>query len=66
MLKRKTYAWTEEDEAKLAQMAEQGIPVRNVALRLKRSESSIKKRAQELQVKFTAPRRKRFRFDRQF
>ena len=51
MLKRAVYAWTPEDEAKLKELAEQGVYLRNIALRLKRSESSIKKRARELGVK---------------
>jgi len=37
--------------AVLKELAEQGVYLRNIALRLKRSESSIKKRARELGVK---------------
>ena len=51
MLKRLVYAWTPEDEAKLRELTEQGLHLRAIALRLKRSESSIKKRSKEIGVK---------------
>ena len=65
MLKRKSYAWTEEDEAKLKELAGQGIYLRNIALKLKRSESSIKKRSRELGIKVQLTPRTPFRFYRQ-
>ena len=63
MLKRASYAWTPDDEAKLRELADQGIYLRNIALKLRRSESSIKKRAHDLQIKVQARPRSRFRFD---
>jgi DNA-binding NarL/FixJ family response regulator len=62
MLKRPVYAWTPEDEARLKAMAQQGVYLRNIAVRLKRSESSIKKRARELGIKVQITPRARFRF----
>ncbi len=61
MLKRLVYAWTPEDEAKLKELAQKGVYLRHIAIKLKRSESSIKKRARDLGV--TIPRMPRFRFD---
>ncbi len=63
MLKRASYAWTSEDEAKLRELADKGIYLRNIALKLRRSESSIKKRARDLQIKVQTTPRSRFRFD---
>jgi DNA-binding NarL/FixJ family response regulator len=63
MLKRASYAWTPEDEAKLRELAGKGIYLRNIALKLRRSESSIKKRARDLQIKVQTTPRSRFRFD---
>jgi len=63
MLKRESYAWTPEDEAKLRELAGKGIYLRNIALKLRRSESSIKKRARDLQIKVQTTPRSRFRFD---
>jgi hypothetical protein len=63
MLKRASYAWTPEDEAKLRELAGKGIHLRNIALKLRRSESSIKKRARDLQIKVQTTPRSRFRFD---
>jgi hypothetical protein len=58
MLKRFSYAWTPEDEAKLRELAEKGVYRRNIALRLRRSESSVKKRARDLGLTVkTTPRR---------
>lgn len=62
MLKRASYAWTPEDEAKLRELADKGIYLRNIALKLRRSESSIKKRARDLQIKVQTTPRSRFRF----
>jgi len=56
------HAWTPDDEAALKQLAGQGMHLRAIALRLKRSESSIKKRAHELGVPVKRPPRSRFRF----
>ena len=63
MLKRETYAWTAEDEAKLRELANKGVYRRNIALKLRRSESSIKKRAHDLQIKIQTTPRSRFRID---
>jgi DNA-binding NarL/FixJ family response regulator len=63
MLKRASYAWTPEDEAKLRELASNGVYLRNIALKLRRSESSIKKRARDLQIKVQTTPRSRFRFD---
>jgi hypothetical protein len=62
MLKRKVYAWTPEDEGTLKQLAEKGVHLRAIALRLRRSESSIKKRAFDLGVGVKRPPRSQFRF----
>ena len=51
MLKRTSYAWTSDDEDRLKQLAAQGVYLRNIALRLRRSESSIKTRAHSLGLK---------------
>jgi DNA-binding NarL/FixJ family response regulator len=64
MLKRKSYAWTPEDELSLKQLAEKGVHIRAIALRLRRSESSIKKRARELGVKAKLNPRGNFRVAR--
>ena len=50
MMRRRNYAWTPQDEAALKQLAVKGMHLRAVALRLRRSESSIKKRARDLGV----------------
>jgi len=63
MLKRATYAWTPEDEMTLKDMAGKGLYLRKIALRLRRSESSIKKRAHELGVSLPRNPRSTFRFD---
>jgi hypothetical protein len=64
MLRRANSVWTREDEAKLKELAGQGMYLRRIALRLKRSESSIKKRARELGVGVPKTPRSNFRFDR--
>jgi hypothetical protein len=56
--------WTPEAEATLREMASQGVYVRRIALRLKRSESSIKKRATLLGLTVSKAPRSNFRFDR--
>lgn len=40
--------WTPEDEAKLKELAGQGVYLTKIALRLSRSESSIKKLASQI------------------
>jgi hypothetical protein len=56
--------WSPEDEATLRAMARQGVYMRRIALRLRRTENSIKKRAIQLGVKVTKTPRSTFRFDR--
>ncbi len=43
MLKRSTYAWTADDEARLKDLASSGLYLRRIALRLKRSEKQHQK-----------------------
>jgi DNA-binding NarL/FixJ family response regulator len=62
MLKRLNYAWTREEEATLKELATQGVYLRSIAFRLKRSESSIKKRARDLSIKVQITPRTPFRF----
>lgn len=45
------HPWTSEDEATLKEMAGKGIYMRKIALRLRRSENSVKKRAALLDVR---------------
>jgi len=61
ILRRANYTWTAEDEVKLKDMAQSGMYLRNIAIRLRRSESSVKKRAHDLGV--TIKQRPRFRLD---
>jgi hypothetical protein len=63
MLKRLSYVWTAEDEAKLRDLVERGVYMRNIALRLRRSESSIKKRAHDLGLKVRKTPRRPFSID---
>jgi hypothetical protein len=63
MLRSANHIWTPEDEARLREMATAGLFLRNIALRLRRSESSIKKRAHDLGIKLKKPPRHRFRLD---
>jgi len=63
MLKRLSYTWTAEDEAKLRDLVEKGVYMRNIALRLRRSESSIKKRAYDLGLKVKKTPRRPFSVD---
>jgi len=55
--------WTLRDEAELREMASRGVYLRKIALRLRRSESSVKKRALRLGVKVAKTPRASFRFD---
>ena len=61
MLRRASYTWTTEEEAKLKDMAQSGLYLRNIAVRLRRSESSVKKRARDLGVMIK--QRPRFRLE---
>jgi hypothetical protein len=63
MMKRMSYAWTAQEEARLCDLAEQGVHLRSIAIRLRRSESSIKKRALDRGLKLKKPPRTRFRID---
>jgi hypothetical protein len=63
MLTRGSYRWTNEDEAKLRALAASGSHVRTIALRLRRSENSIKKRAHDLGIKIKPRPHHRFRID---
>jgi hypothetical protein len=63
MLKRQSYVWTPQDENSLKEMAARGVHLHRIALRLKRSESSIKKRARGLGLVVTSNPRSNFRFD---
>jgi hypothetical protein len=63
VLKRASYAWTREDEARLQELAGQGLHLRRIALRLRRSESSVKKRARALGISVPKTPRGRFRFN---
>lgn len=57
MLRRKNYAWTPDDDVKLREMAANGLYIRNIALKLKRSESSVKKHGYDLGLNLkTGPR----------
>jgi hypothetical protein len=62
-MKRASYAWTPQDEARLRDMAQKGVYLRSIALRLRRSESSIKKRARGLGIKLSKPPRSHFSVD---
>jgi hypothetical protein len=63
MLIRGNYFWTTDDEAKLRALAARGLHARAIALRLRRSASSIRKRAHDLGVKIQSRRRRRFSID---
>jgi hypothetical protein len=55
--------WTAEEDAKLRQLAELGVPRRNIALKLRRTESGVKNRARDLNVTLPRNRRSAFRTD---
>jgi len=63
MRTRKNWAWTPEDEAKLRDCANKGVHLRSIALKLRRSESSVKTHARALNLKVRPPPRSRMRFD---
>ena len=54
--------WSSADEATLRELVGKGFNLRKLALRLRRSECSVKKRAFLLDIKVAPPRRSRFRF----
>jgi hypothetical protein len=62
-MKRHSAKWTAHEEAKLRELANAGAHVRSVAVKLRRSESSIKNRARALGVVVKPPPRASFRFD---
>jgi len=64
MLKRRNHAWTLADEERLRVLAGQGVYLRNIAVRLRRSESSIKKRARDIGVAVLRTPRRPFRTSR--
>jgi hypothetical protein len=53
--------WTAEEDAKLRQLAELGVPRRNIALKLRRTESGVKNRARDLNVTLPRNRHSAFR-----
>jgi len=63
MQKRASHKWTPEDELALRELAEKGFHLRRIALRLRRSESSIKVRAHILHIKIKPTPRYRMKFD---
>jgi hypothetical protein len=48
MKRRRIHAWTTDEEARFVELVERGFYLRRIALRLRRSESSIKQRAKIL------------------
>jgi hypothetical protein len=50
MPERANHKWTTEDEAALRELVVKGFYLRQISLRLRRSESSIKKRAIDLNI----------------
>lgn len=65
-MRRSNWSWTIDDEARLRELADKGLHLRAIAVRLRRSESSIRKRAHELQVAVRRPPRGNFRVDMLF
>jgi len=61
-MRRANWKWTTEDETALRDLAGKGLHLRAIAVRLRRSESSIKKRARDLKIAVRRPPRGRFRF----
>ena len=56
--------WTPIEEATLRELAARGVHLRKIALRLRRSESSVKKRAFHLGVAVAKAPRPSFSFER--
>src|SRR3954462_5618983 len=65
-MRRANWSWTADDETKLRELADKGVHLRAIALRLRRSESSIRKRAHELKIAVRRPPRTRLRADTLF
>ena len=63
MPKRANHKWTAHDEMMLRNLVEKGFYLRQLSLRLCRSESSIKKRAIDLNIKIKPTPRYRVRSD---
>jgi hypothetical protein len=63
MRTRPKYFWTDDDEAKLRALAANGVHLRAIAMKLRRSESSVKTYARNLGVRIKPRRYHRFRFD---
>jgi hypothetical protein len=62
-MKRQGAKWTTVEEAKLRELANAGAHVRGIALKLRRSESSVRRRAHELGVAVKPAPRGTFRFN---
>jgi len=63
MTKRASHKWTPQDEAAIRDLVDRGFYLRRIALRLRRSESSIKVRAHILHIKIKPTPRYRMKFD---
>jgi hypothetical protein len=63
MPKRSNLQWTPQDEMMLRNLVEKGFYLRQLSLRLCRSESSIKKRAIDLKIQIKPTPRYRVRSD---
>jgi hypothetical protein len=48
MLSRRNYFWSEAEDAKLRAFAQNGVYVRNIAIRLKRTPTGVRRRAKQL------------------
>ena len=55
--------WTAEDDLQLRQLAGSGVHLRAIALKLRRTESSVKARARKIGVSVKPPPRGQFRVD---
>jgi hypothetical protein len=56
--------WTDAEDAKLRALAGSGAHARSIALKLRRTESSIKARVRAIGMTLRPPPKTRFRFDR--
>jgi hypothetical protein len=61
MPQRSYLPWNVESDLELRELAAKGLNLRRLALRLRRSESSIKKRVYTLEIQVKAAPRFRFR-----
>ena len=59
----KGFKWTSDEDGKLRRWAAEGMRVRHIALKLRRSENGIKHRARQLGVAIEASSLPRFRFE---